>query len=443
MEQGVTMTARDILRVDVVGRYLDEKVTAVEAASELTVSERQFRRYVSAYRMKGAIGLLHGNRGKPSHRRIPDSVRGQVQELMRSQYSEFNTSHIRDMLEEEHDISLSYSCVWRLRSEMKQATPKKHRPRTHRVRRIAAEREGQLVQVDGSTHVWLKDHGLSFTPISFLDDATGKILGGVFREAEDAVGYIQVLRQVCDTYGVPQALYADRHTIFQSTKKPTALQKARHEEPVTQFGAVLAGLGVRRIAAQSPQAKGRVERLFGTLQDRLVNELAHYQVANMVDANTFLPGFIRKFNARFQHDAADPTPAFSARPVGLSPQHVFACHYTRVVGNDNTVSFGELKLPIPPGDRRRTNTRAKVDLYLHYTGTLTIEYQGRRLVRYRHDPSTPSRLDHFLPAEPIQYSPTPAPEPAELPKRENAGTQATRPDEFHPWRRMPLNYDRS
>jgi len=443
MKQGVIMTERDILRMDVVGRYLDGRVTALEAAGELTVSERQFRRYVSAYRMKGAIGLLHGNRGRTSPRRIPDSVRKQVQKLMLEQYSQYNTSHIRDTLEEEHDISLSYSCVYRMRSEIKQPTPRKHRTKTHRIRRIPAEREGQLVQVDGSTHVWLRDQGLSFALITFLDDATGKILGALFREAEDAVGYIQVLHQVCDTYGIPQALYADRHTIFQSPKKLTALQKARHEEPLTQLGSVLAALGIRRIAAQSPQAKGRVERLFGTLQDRLVNELAHYGVTNMAAANAFLPKFIRKYNARFQYDAANPTPAFSAWPEGLAPQHVFACHYSRVVGNDNTVSFGGLKLPVPANRRRRNYARAKVDLYLHYTGTLTIEYQGRRLVRYRHDPSIPVRLDHFAPAKPIMYSPTPPPEPVEVPPIEQVTRPVTKPDEFHPWRHMPLNFDRS
>ncbi len=437
------MTDRDVLKVDVVNRYLDGKVTGPEAADELAISERQFRRYVSASRLKGAKGLLHGNRGKPSRRRIPDSVRKRVMELMLNEYREYNTSHIRDALEEEHDITLSYSCVWRIRSELQQATPKKHRVQTHRVRRAPAEREGQLVQVDGSTHVWLKDQGLSFTLIAFLDDATGKILGAVFREQEDAMGYIQVLHKVCETYGVPQALYADRHTIFQSPKKLTALQKARHEEPLTQVGVVLASLGIRRIAAQTPQAKGRVERLFGTLQDRLVNELCRHKIANMADANAFLPAFIRRYNARFQRAPADPSPAFSAWPEGLSPQHVFSCHYTRVVANDNTVSFGGLKLPIPGNERRRTYARATADLYLHYTGTLTIEHEGQRLARYKHDPASPVRLDHFVPAEPIVYSPTPEPEPVETPLVEAPPRAVTKPDEFHPWRRLPLNYDRS
>ena len=157
----------------------------------------------------------------------------------------------------------------------------------------------------------------------------------------------------------------------------------------------------------------------------------------MADANAFLAGFIRRYNARFQHPAADPTLAFSAWPAGLSPEHVFACHYTRLVANDNTVSFGGLKLPIPPGELRRTYARAEVDLVLHYSGTLTIEYQGRRLVRYQHDPSVPVRLDHFVPAEPIVYSPTPAPEPVETPNPQGGTRTVTKPAAFHPWRRMP------
>lgn len=238
------MTERDILRIDVVSQYLDKKVTALEAADKLTVSERQFRRYVSAFRMKGAEGVLHGNRGKPSARRVPDSVREHVAEMMADEYSLYNTRHIRDAMEEEHGIDLSYSWVWRLRHDLRLQSPKKHHVKAHRTRRIPAAREGQLVQVDASTHVWLKEQGLSFALIAFLDDATGKILGAVFREAEDAMGYIQVLHHVCDTYGIPQALYADRHTIFQSPKKLTATEKARHEVPLTQVGHVLASLGI-------------------------------------------------------------------------------------------------------------------------------------------------------------------------------------------------------
>lgn len=436
------MTERDVLRIDVVNRYLDKKVNAIEAAGELLISERQFRRYVSACRMKGAMGMLHGNRGRPSPRRIPDSVRERVKALILGEYSQYNTSHIKDALKEEHDIDCSYSWVWRLRCELEQPTPRKHHAMTHRVRRTPAAREGQLVQVDGSTHVWLKEQGLSFTLIAFLDDATGKILGALFREAEDAVGYIQVLHQVCSLYGVPQALYADRHTIFQSPKKLTALQQARHEQPPTQLGAVLESLGIRRIAAQSPQAKGRVERLFGTLQDRLVKELDHHGVTNMDGANAYLSGFIRRYNARFQRTAVEPTPAYSAWPTGLSPQHVFAARYTRVVGNDNTVSFGGLKLPIPANNRRRTYARAKVDLFLHYTGMLTIEYQGERLVQYQHDHAVPVRLDHFVPAKPIVFAHTPTPEPVEIPAPVKPPRSVTKPDEFHPWRHMPLNLDR-
>ena len=436
------MSERDILKIDVVERYMQGIVTAKEAAGELAVSERQMRRYVSASRMKGARGLLHGNRGKPCPWRISEDVRGRILSLMVDEYAEYNTSHIRDELEEEHGITLSYSSVWRLRRELGQSSPKKHRVKQHRARRNPAPREGQLVQVDGSKHIWLKEHGLSFVLIAFLDDATGKILGAVFREAEDAMGYLEVLDQVCHRYGIPQALYTDRHTIFQSPQKPTALQKARHEEPLTQVGTALARLGIRHITAQSPQAKGRVERLFGTLQDRLLNALRHQGVTTMAEANQFLKHFIPKHNRRFGREAANPEPAFSRWPEGLSAEHVFAAHYTRTVGNDNTVSLGGVKLPIPPGDRRRTYARATVDLYMHYKGTLTLEYQGECLVRYRHDPTIPIRLDHFVPAEPIAYAPTPELDPADLKECETIRRQPIKPDEFHPWRHMPLDVSR-
>lgn len=436
------MPKRDILKIDVVSRYIDGRVIAREAASELAVSERQFRRYVSTYRREGAEGMLHGNRGKPSPRRIPDRVREQVRELMLGEYALYNTSHLRDALEEEHGIVLSYSSVWRQRRELGQATLRGHRVKAHRSRRAPAAREGQLVPVDGSTHRWLGERGPSLTLIAFVDDATGKILGAVFREAEDAMGYLEVLHQVCKTYGLPQALYSDRHTIFQIPKKPTALEQMRHEEHLTQLGMVLAHLGIQRIAVQSPQAKGRVERLFGTLQDRLVNELRHQGVSDLAEANRFLDRFIPKYNRRFQHPAADPSPAFSPWPEELSPEHIFAAYYTRVVGNDNTISFGGLKLPIPANERRRTYARAQVELYLHYSGTLTIEYQDTCLVRYQHNPAVPVRLDHFVPAEPIVYAPTPAPDLPAPPAQDNPIRPVNRPSDLHPWRHAPLNSDR-
>jgi hypothetical protein len=182
-----------------------------------------------------------------------------------------------------------------------------------------------------------------------------------------------------------------------------------------------------------------VERLFGTLQDRLVKELRRHHASCLEEANHVLANYIPEYNQRFGREPASPESAFSPWPEGLSPQRVFACHYQRTVANDNTISFGGLHLPIPPGPDRRHHVRAKVDVYLHYRGTLTVEYQGTPLVRFRHDPSRPVRVDHFVPAKPIVYQPTetshrePLPEPVPKPRT------VVKPAANHPWRRMPVS----
>ena len=142
----------------------------------------------------------------------------------------------------------------------------------------------------------------------------------------------------------------------------------------------------------------RGERLFGTLQDRLVKELRRYHVSSLAQANRVLARYIPKYNQRFGRQPASPEPAFSPWPQELLPDHVFACHYKRTVANDNTISFGGLPLPIPPGSDRRNHVRARVDVYLHYSGTLTVEHEGARLARFHHDSSRPVRVDHFTPA---------------------------------------------
>jgi hypothetical protein len=309
----------------------------------------------------------------------------------------------------------------------------------HRRRRERASREGQLVQVDGSDHDWLEGRGSQLSLIAFVDDATGKILGGTFRQEEDTMGYMLVLHAVCRQWGVPQALYSDRHTIFQSPKKATLEQILQGEQPLSQFGHVLARLGISHISARSPQAKGRVERLFGILQDRLVKELRRYQAFSLEEANRVLARYIPKYNQRFGREPALPETAFSPWPRELSPRHVFACHYKRTVANDNTISFGGLRLPIPPGSDRRHYVRAKVDVYLHYTGTLTVEHEGTPLTRFHHDPSRPVRVDHFVPAQPIQYEPTVTPQREPLPEPAPKSRTPVKPAANHPWRRLPIS----
>jgi transposase len=183
--QRVEVTPYELLRMDIISRVAHGQTTAVQAAGALDLSVRQIRRLVHSFREEGTKGLIHGNRGRPSPRRIPDAVRTQVMALLRGIYLDYNTSHARDELEDEHGIGLSYASVRRLRREAGLHSPKSHRVATHRHRRERAAREGLLLQADGSDHDWLEGRGPRMCLIAFIDDATGRIAGGCFRQAED------------------------------------------------------------------------------------------------------------------------------------------------------------------------------------------------------------------------------------------------------------------
>lgn len=432
------MSEKDLLRIDVLTRVVDRKLSVREAAEAQGVSVRQVRRQLRDLRREGAEGLIHGNRGRVSPRRLSEALHEQVCALLREEYADYNTSHVRDELQSEHEIRVSYATLYRWRQGMGQRSPQRHKIASHRRRRERAAREGQFVQIDGSAHLWLEGRGPEVTLIAFIDDATNKVLGALFRDEEDTMGYMEVLHQVCRRYGLPVALYSDRHTIFQSPQKTTLEQKLAGKIPLSHFGESLHLLGISRIAAQSPQAKGRVERLFGTLQDRLVKELRRADARTLSDANRVLATYLSKFNARFARPPADPQPAYSSWPRHLSPQHVFACHYTRTVANDSTISFFGLHLPIAPTPQRRNWSRAQVDIYLHYAGKLFVEYQAQRIASFTHDPTVSIRVDRFVPAQPITYTPTTIP-PQEIVAQASARDKTpTRPAADHPWRRSPI-----
>jgi hypothetical protein len=286
-----------------------------------------------------------------------------------------------------------------------------------------------LLQTDGSRHDWLEGRGPWLTLIGMIDDANNEIAGACFREEEDAAGYFLVLRQVCLTQGLPQALYADQHTIFQSPGQPTIEQELAGKLPRTQFGRLVDELGIQLIAARSPQAKGRIERLWGTLQDRLVKELRKAGASDLESANRVLAAYLPKFNARFQVEAAQPGAAYVPWPPEQDPSQYFCFKYTRTVTNDNTVSFNTHRLQIPAGPQQRSYAKARVELRHHLDGKMAICYQGQTLVTFSPATPAPPRVGYFQPAA-ATVSATPlAPKPPKPPR------QPWKPPADHPWRR--------
>ena len=289
---------------------------------------------------------------------------------------------------------------------------RKRRPTRAHHRRDRMAKEGCLLQVDGSRHDWLEGRGPYLTLVGGIDDATGLVDGATFREQEDAQGYFLVLRQVVVTKGVPLALYSDRHGIFVKTKKqePSLEEQLSGRRQLTQMGRLLGELQVELILARSPQAKGRIERLWGTFQDRLTSELRLQGVATLEEANQVLAEHLVRHNRQFAVVAQNPEVAWRPRPGDLDQLFCFKFH--RVVAREHTVRFAGQVIDIPrPGPR--SLARARVELQQRFDGTLQVFHQGRRLATAQSTPAPgPLRLGSLTKPErdlPVQQHSQPRP----------------------------------
>lgn len=391
MQETVTLNTQEQKRVMVLNRVLAGQLSAAEAAVLLKLSQRQVQRILATYREEGVAAVVHGNRGRKPKHSISQEVRQQVIMLAQTTYQGCNQQHLRDLLAEREGIQLSRASVHRmLHAAGLLAEPKGGKPQ-HRRRRKRYAQEGMLVQIDGSRHAWLGERGPWLTLIAGIDDATGKISAAVFREHEDAHGYFLLVRQMVQRHGCPLALYHDRHGIFTQTGVATERdslpeQLAGKQEP-TQFGRLLQELEITSIAARSPQAKGRVERLFGTLQDRLVVELRLAGASTLEQANAVVQTYLPRFNAQFAVEASEPGLAYRPLSEGLDLDTLCCFKYVRTVALDNTVQLGEHRLQVLPDKERRSYARAHVEVHERLDGSLAVYYAGRCLM------STPAPLE--------------------------------------------------
>ena len=374
--------------------------------------------------------MAHGNRGRVPANRISEAVRQEILRLAKETYQDYNDCHFTEELAEQPEpIVVSRSTLRRIRRAAGQGSPRKRRAPEYRSRRERYPQAGMLLQTDGSRHDWLEGRAPWLTLVGMIDDANNEIPGAVFREEEDAAGYFLVLEQVCQTKGLPQALYADQHTIFQSPSQPSVEQEISGQLPRTQFGRLVDELGIQLIPARSPQAKGRIERLWGTLQDRLVKELRKAGACDLESANRVLAAYLPKFNARFQVEAAQPGSAYVPWSQERDPAVYFCFKYTRIVTNDNTIPFNNYRLQIPPGPGRKSFAKARVDLHHYLDGSLAIFYQGQHLVTFQPATSAPPRVGHFQPATPASLPPKT--QAAGLPKQPKL---PWKPPADHPWK---------
>jgi len=365
------------------------KITLGEAGKKIGVSYRQAKRIKRALRVKGIKGILHGNTGRTPWNRTVDWIRQKVLEFSKEVYRDFNDTHFTEKLSEDQKIELSRETVRKLRRGVGIEPKRRRRAAGHRKRRERKAQEGAMVLWDGSPHHWLGPDQPACCLMAAIDDATGKVLAARFFPFEGSSGYLWLLREVVKRYGIPLVMYHDRHGSLHRNDSHWSLEEqlAGRQEP-TQVGLALEALGIESIAALSPQAKGRIERLFGTLQDRLIAELGLEGVQNLQEANRFLKAFISRFNRRFAVCPRESEKAWRKAPPDLDLDRMISFRYRSVVGNDNSVRIGGLILDLPPGPHRRSYAKAHVEVRQLLDGSWKVYYQDQLIAKH---PSTELR----------------------------------------------------
>ena len=451
------MRRKEVPRAGLLEAALEGRIGNVQGARSMRLSVRQFHRVKARFAAEGVAGLVHRLRGRPSPHRLAAAIHARAVALLQGgTYAGLNDCHLTEKLREVEGLPLSRSTVRRLRRGLGLAATRRRRGRQGRMRRTPEAQMGALVQLDASLFPWLGDRGPQMTLHGAIDDATGICVALYFRPHEDLHGYATLLRTLCTTYGLPLALYGDRLGVFvRNDAHWTVEEELRGTQDPTHFGRILQELGIGYIAAHSPQAKGRIERFWQTLQDRLVSELRLRGISTLEAANAFLPIFLADLNPRFARVPADAAPAW--RPVPRDLAAVLSCRYTRTVARDNTVRLGPRWVQLP---RRRSYAGRRVEVREALDGRLLVFIEGRCVaaqpapaldfhLRPRRGPSEDRRARRRA-AEAGRYSPSapkrrlasprrassPRPAAAARPAslRPRATALARKPSPAHPWR---------
>jgi transposase len=363
--------------LDVFGRWEASELSQLEAAELLGVGERTFRRWRDRYAEEGEAGLLDRRLGKASRKRVPADIEAEVEALYRHRYAGFTAKHFHERLVEHHAFAWGYTWTKGF-LHSKSLLERAKRRGAHRRKRPRRPLPGMMLHQDGSRHAWLGGRP-ALDLIVTMDDATSAILSAFLVEEEGTASTFRALTEVFGRHGLPLSLYTDRGSHYFHT--PEAGGKVDRSAP-TQVGRALEHLGVEHIAAYSPQARGRSERVFQTLQDRLTKELALAGIDTIEAANVFIKDmYVPAHNARFTVKAEQEGVAFVAiRGVDLS--EILCVQEERQVGNDNCVTFNKLKLQIPESPLRAHFVKATVKVRQYQDGTHAVFHGQRCLGRY-------------------------------------------------------------
>jgi transposase len=370
----VTMSARELDRLEVLGRVIERRLRQRQAAEQLGLSERQVRRLCRALGQHGAAGLVSRKRGRPSNRKLPAAVREHAVGLVRARYADFGPTLAREKLVEHHGVAVSTETLRQWMIDAGLWVPRSQRPRRAHQPRPRRSCLGELVQIDGCEHAWFEDRGPKCTLLVYVDDATSRLTELRFVASESAFDYFASTRAYLERYGKPVAFYSDQASIFR-----VSASEAKKTPGITQFGRALCELNIDILCANTPQAKGRVERAHLTLQDRLVKELRLRGIATPEAGNAYLPEFRADHNARFGREPRSPHDAH--RPVRDDEdlERIFTWQEERKLSKNLTLHYKRVTYLVEPGAETLLLAGERCRVHEHEDGRVEVFHAGQRL----------------------------------------------------------------
>ena len=380
MPEGVSLTMKELDRLQAMTQIAEHRLTRRRAAERLQLSERQVRRLYDAFATTGAAGLASRRCGRPSSRRLAEATQAAAVALVRERYADFGPTFAHQKLTEEHALTLSVETLraWMIAAGLwvarTQRAPRSYPPR---IRRACL---GELIQIDGSEHAWFEDRGPRCTLLVYIDDATSRLMELCFADSESTFDYFRATDRYLRRHGKPMAFYSDRHSIFHVQ----ARDRAQSGPGLSQFGRALRDLNIDSICANSPQAKGRVERANGTLQDRLVKELRLRGLNDPAAADPFLPAFMADHNQRFAQPPRVAHDAHRALHADEDLTQIFTLQDTRQIGRQLTINYKRDLYILEDSVENRRLRGTTALLREAEDGALTIWANGRQLAAHRH-----------------------------------------------------------
>ncbi len=364
----IAMTPAELRRLEAMYDLEHGRATQATVALRLGLCLRQVKRLYRSYRLTGERGLVSKQRGRVGNRQRDPALVARAIEIVREKYSDFGPSFSSEKLRENHDIALDRETLRKAMIASKIWKPKRRRSAYHPVRE-RRPRFGELVQIDGSPHAWFEERGPRCTLLVFIDDATSRLVGLRFSKGETTAAYFTLAREYFTKIGLPQAFYSDRYSVFRINSQTAGAEQ-------TQFGRAMDELDIALICAHSPQAKGRVERVNRTLQDRLVKELRLAGISSIEAANAFVPGYIEQHNRRFAVEPQDAADAHRQPPDAQRLDAILATRLQRKLSKDMTFQYGQALYEVLPLPRRVAFPHALVDLIACSDAKFRVERNG-------------------------------------------------------------------